>query len=222
MPGLGISLALTGGGGAGAPAPSTLLDGLISYYSLADTSDAHGSNTLTNSLCTFIAGKVGNCANHATSSVLSSSAAGLVPGSSDWTIAGWFYWSGSNDAHSIFDAGSNYLLLTQQVGRVRGKINVGASFAQTSLGSTLTANTWTHLVLTIDRTANIMAVYANTTASGTVDIAAVGSLTGTTFKIHSGVPGNKADEVGVWNRVLTAAEISEHYNSGSGLAYPFT
>jgi hypothetical protein len=32
----------------------------------------------------------------------------------------------------------------------------------------------------------------------------------------------KWDEVGLWDRVLTAAEISTIYNSGNGLAYPFT
>ena len=30
------------------------------------------------------------------------------------------------------------------------------------------------------------------------------------------------DEVGIWNRALSGAEIAEIYNSGSGLAYPFT
>lgn len=30
------------------------------------------------------------------------------------------------------------------------------------------------------------------------------------------------DEVGVWSRALTGSEVSSLYNSGSGLAYPFT
>ena len=30
------------------------------------------------------------------------------------------------------------------------------------------------------------------------------------------------DEVAIWNKELTAAEVSELYNSGNGLAYPFT
>jgi hypothetical protein len=30
------------------------------------------------------------------------------------------------------------------------------------------------------------------------------------------------DEVGVWNRVLTSDEVTELYNGGAGLAYPFT
>jgi hypothetical protein len=29
------------------------------------------------------------------------------------------------------------------------------------------------------------------------------------------------DEVGVWNRVLTSAEVTQLYNSGAGLQYPF-
>jgi hypothetical protein len=30
------------------------------------------------------------------------------------------------------------------------------------------------------------------------------------------------DEVGIWNRVLTSAEVTELYNGGTGLQYPFT
>ncbi|NTW32248.1 MAG: LamG domain-containing protein [Bacteroidetes bacterium] len=30
------------------------------------------------------------------------------------------------------------------------------------------------------------------------------------------------DEVGIWSRVLTAAEVTQLYNSGNGLTYPFT
>jgi len=30
------------------------------------------------------------------------------------------------------------------------------------------------------------------------------------------------DEVGIWSRALNSTEVSELYNSGSGLAYPFT
>jgi hypothetical protein len=29
------------------------------------------------------------------------------------------------------------------------------------------------------------------------------------------------DEVGIWSRALTSGEISDLYNSGSGLSYPF-
>ena len=38
----------------------------------------------------------------------------------------------------------------------------------------------------------------------------------------SGYYDGLMDEVGVWKKVLTAAEITELYNSGAGLAYPFT
>lgn len=41
-----------------------LVDNLISYWSLADVNDAHGSNHLTNTnTVTFVTGKVGDAAN---------------------------------------------------------------------------------------------------------------------------------------------------------------
>jgi len=30
------------------------------------------------------------------------------------------------------------------------------------------------------------------------------------------------DELGIWDRVLSASEVTELYNSGSGFQYPFT
>ena len=32
----------------------------------------------------------------------------------------------------------------------------------------------------------------------------------------------KLDEVGIWIRELTAGEVTQLYNSGAGLSYPFT
>jgi hypothetical protein len=32
--------------------------------------------------------------------------------------------------------------------------------------------------------------------------------------------GSKLDAIGVWNRVLTATEVTELYNSGNGKQYP--
>jgi hypothetical protein len=30
------------------------------------------------------------------------------------------------------------------------------------------------------------------------------------------------DEVGIWSRVLTSTEVTQLYNGGAGLQYPFT
>lgn len=30
------------------------------------------------------------------------------------------------------------------------------------------------------------------------------------------------DEIGIWSRIITSGEVTSLYNSGAGLAYPFT
>lgn len=44
-------------------------------------------------------------------------------------------------------------------------------------------------------------------------------LVGTNYR---GMENGSIDEVGIWSRVLSSTEVSELYNNGSGLAYPFT
>jgi len=41
--------------------------------------------------------------------------------------------------------------------------------------------------------------------------------------VRAGMPFNgSVDEIGFWNRTLSASEVSDLYNEGAGLAYPFT
>jgi len=45
----------------------------------------------------------------------------------------------------------------------------------------------------------------------------IGGITGAATK-HDGI----IDEVGIWSRTLSSGDVSDLYNGGSGLAYPFT
>lgn len=99
---------------------------------------------------------------------------------------------------------------------------------------TVPANTWTHCVMTYSGSSTVAGgkIYINATES-TYD-SEQDTLTATilnNINLEIGRNGSgwavgdflgTIDEVGIWSRVLTGAEITELYNGGSGLAYPFT
>lgn len=91
---------------------------------------------------------------------------------------------------------------------------------------TPTLNQLYHVVFTKSGTTGT--IYVDNSSLGT------GTLTSTIYDPNNpiGIGGNGndgygpwdgiIDEVGLWSRALTADEVSELYNSGSGLTYPFT
>jgi hypothetical protein len=102
--------------------------------------------------------------------------------------------------------------------------NIGSHGAteQIVTGVNITNNSWT--MLTFAKNTTHIQMYVNGTLKYT------GNQQGSTFSpshwlvfnIHDGTDtlAAKYDEFGIWSRTLTSAEITELYNSGSGLAYP--
>lgn len=69
-----------------------------------------------------------------------------------------------------------------------------------------------------------MEIFYNATSYGNMSVVSNWDLTGThTISRNNAVPDfvGYVDEYGIWNRSLTASEISDLYNGGAGLAYPF-
>ena len=86
---------------------------------------------------------------------------------------------------------------------------------------------WHHVAFVTKRDTNVIlyvdGVYKNTSA----DISSIGSISNSQdLKIGERGDGwgnlnGSIDEVGIWNRSLNSTEISDLYNSGYGVAYPF-
>lgn len=105
---------------------------------------------------------------------------------------------------------------------------IGNATTQTYIDKTgiYTASVWNHIVMTWN-TSKLYLYVNNNVAS--IDI--VGLALSTTYNLYIGrdaVYGATydysgiIDEVGIWNRLLTAEEVEDLYNSGNGLAYPFS
>ena len=110
----------------------------------------------------------------------------------------------------------------------QSKLNVGLNGnVQLQGGITLSSSTWAHVVFTYDGAT--LKLYVNgaldsskTTAAGISNTAHdmyIGAYTG---NVNSDKLTGAIDEVGVWNRVLSAGEVTALYNSGTGIQYPFT
>ena len=215
-----------------------LSDNLIAYWSLEEASgtrvDATGRG---NDLSPTAApgnttGKVGNALslNGSTQYISRADNADLSMGDIDFTIAGWFnipslatwalvtkwnttgnhreYWLGYFSSKFQFFVSSN-----------------GTATASVAPAATSSTSAWHFVVCWHDSVNNFIkisvddgAVASSSYSSGVFDDT-------TEFRIGADVNGSffggPVDEVGIWKRVLTAAEITDLYNSGNGRDYAY-
>ena len=101
-----------------------------------------------------------------------------------------------------------------------GEENHFVNFASMSRG------TWYHLAFVVDRSTNTIKTYLNSVYCNTLDISALGSFDNTSYDLWLG-KGNavsnysdvRMDEVRIYNRALSEAEISYLYNNpGQGMS----
>lgn len=218
------------------PEPSSLLNGLVSYYKLDEASgaviDSVGSYNLTNNgSARGVAGKINNAFDFESSEndflIFPS---GSLPGSyfdDDFTINMWinvesklansyFFWAGTRDINIFINyIGDLYFQLYD--GTPNGVFMDSANYS---------TGTWHMLTAVRDKSLG-MKLYLNG------DLKMENSFTG---NANSGGQSESymgdrhgpevnydglMDEPGFWNRALSSTEISELYNSGNGLTYPF-
>lgn len=102
----------------------------------------------------------------------------------------------------------------------------GIAIQVSEVNHTTSTSTWTHVVATYDGVNG--RCYVNNGTPGVTAMSGNGNPTSDRSAIGFSPSGNVAyfsgmvDEVGVWSKALTAGEITQLYNSGNGLSYPFT
>lgn len=149
----------------------------------------------------------------------------------DWSISLWF------KTNFTPDANYRYFFDNYNGGASRQLMGVETLAAGGSLISTFQNSikkvgnfghyndgNWHHMVSVADNTTGLVYVdnslLVNTTIS-TTNIAGdtgIGANRLGTANFSSGL----IDEMGLWDRALTSSEVSQLYNGGAGLAYPFT
>lgn len=224
----------------------SLLTNLVSYWKLdessGDAADAHGSNTLTNNnTVAFAPGKLNNGADFEATqseslSVADASQTGL-DFSTALTFSLWF------KLESQPGVQGNFITKSTQPGqegyfwgyRTSGTDNIRLFVGSDGAGNgdvlqvdtSLSDATWYHLAVTWDGSTKTAKFYIDGSQFGSDQ---VGTVTSSIFNASSPFvlgafpdaglyTDGIMDEVGVWSRALSAAEIAELYNSGTPLAY---
>lgn len=224
-----------------------LITNLVSYWKLDESSgnaaDSHGPNTLTNTNTTaYAAAKLNNGADFEAGSSQSLSIADASQTGLDFTTALsfslWFKLESAPGTQMNFinkhAGGGNeqYFLAYRTASTPNFRLSVdktGNGTAQDILGVDTTFNTatWYHVVCTWDGATKTAKFYINGTQSGTDQVGAnVDTIFNGTDAFALGVPGAEyfdgiMDEVGAWSKVLTSTEVSQLYNGGTPLPYPF-
>lgn len=220
---------------------STLLNNLVSYYQMhGNSNDSVASNNGTDSSITYNTGngKILQGAGFSTGSkiVIPGIASSFLSGVS-FTIAGWFSISSTAVSRTVckyFNVTNNVVNI-EIFFRTDGKVeayfqNTGGTYFEAITASAFDDGNFHLIVATYNHTTGDIKVNVDDGA-GTGTAGSSGSKDTTTSltannwgQQESG--GNqydgKMDEIGVWSRVLTAGEITELYNGGAGITYPFT
>ena len=233
-------------GGSGIPA--SLKSGMISYWTMDETSgtraDSHGPNDLKDDSAItpagYTAGKVGNACVYYTNTAMErlTPPPTILAGANDWSIAGWINLDVTNIATQAMvgysktavvatphldwmvahESASNRFILHLYV------VSADNTVSADTFGAP-SATTWYFIYAQHDSTGLEIGISVN---NGTLDT-----------NTYTGVPNNNAerfqtgrlspqfpvfldgmtDELGFWNRPLTSPELAALYNGGSGITY---
>jgi len=227
-------------GGVPVSSGSSLLTGLTAYYTLSNTADSAGSNTLTNiGGVTFVAGKVGNAANLVSAStqrLAAADSASFQMGVGNFTVAAWVKWTDNSTERTICfygGYGANGYGLWTHNNELWAVVTTGdpTVIQATNVGIGYGDGVFHLAVATFNRASNVDLWVDNGQTGNYVP----GVISGVAGNMNSSVgfqigadespPTNYidavVDEVGVWNRILTPTEITALWNGGAGTTYPF-
>jgi hypothetical protein len=217
-----------------------LTDDCVAFWKLDNENDLVGSANFTNNnSVNFGIGLIGNCADNfntgSSRSLTVANSLGITNGSYSFSV--WIYLislPASGDNWAIFSNSNNTNDIDNQItirnnGGIyqirfaRNRYNISSQSFLVTFSPSI--DTWYHIVQTYDGT-NLKGYIDGTYQS---QLATSGNGSGTTTTrtaLGTGLSGTfytgKIDCVGVWTRDITSSEVTELYNGGAGIEYPFT
>lgn len=222
------------------PSAISLTNGLQNYWRLDETSgtrtDIAGAVNLTDvNTVTSTTGKQTNAAVFvaANTEYLERTGGAGIPGGQTFSYAFWFQTSSLNSQRVIINGWNNVSADTHHINRradnkMEFAIHAGGipgTYQMVTNSTTVTTGTWYFLYCERNQAGGTIKISIN---NGTADSATDGGIsiptTSDTYRIgnyiNASLPWDGlADEVGIWSRILTAAELTYLYNAGAGRAY---
>ena len=223
---------------------------LVAYWKMdessGDATDSVASHTLTNTNVTYGTGKINNGAafNSTGDSLRTTTDTDFnFAVNQAFTISAWV---------NVASVGGNQFIFSHQIGNATARgyalqltaadfemkvwddVGGGKYFGTYTNADVIAINTWYHLtaVYSGNSAATGIDLYKNGVLMTSTDYTAgtVATITNTggvtVGNTNSGATAynfdGTIDEVGVWNRALSADEVSQLYNSNRALAYPLT
>lgn len=215
-----------------------LNNSLISYYNFdADSfADSLGNYNYTNHGTVNITGILLDSRNYTGTEYIDSNANPAYSGiTSNNTINIWVYRSTNTaEEHLISSQGTGINpLLTAFINNAfytRFESSTTAKCNLDNYNLPIPRNVWN--MITIVRNVTNISIYVNGTLNTTtacqnttqfiISDQAVKTNIGRKSSAEGKYFKGRIDEIGIWNRSLSSGEVNELYNSGSGLAYPFS
>jgi len=218
---------------------SALTSGLVNYWKFDETSgttayDAHGSNdgTITGGVSINQTGKLGKSFYFDGSDDYVTLSSIPHTGTGDFSIFAWVKTTDSGSRRTIINYGTTGISSNEELYLYKEDTNGKLKFDLRNFGgptSSVAINdgNWKHVGVV--NNGGTIQLYVNGVASGPSQSMSPNIKTGSQqigCDTDAGGPENlwlgNIDEVGIWNRALTADEVSNLYNNGDGLPYPFT
>jgi len=216
-----------------------LTDNLVAYYKLDETSGTTvtasvGTNGTTYNTPTWVSGKINNGLNFVGASTQYVS----IPTKYGFTnvnatLACWVYLADTSKKGlfvKIGDTSWNGFAFGVGSGdmETNGNTLLGLYENVRWFGATSIGTGWHHVAMSINSSGvpslwldgSLISAYAGTNAINPGDdLTKIGGYVGAggLSRYLTGI----VDEVGIWSRELSSGEISQLYNSGNGLSYPF-
>lgn len=223
-----------------------LTTNLLSYWKLDESSgnaaDSVGGLTLTNNnTVTYVPAVIANGADLEASSsqYLSNADPASLDGLSAFSIGLWLKFESIADDNmpatkwgATLATNQSWRLITAS-SKLQLFIGTGAATGGVTANQTISTGTYYYFVFTWDgaqSSGSRAKAYVNgsdlTLSDGTPATMLAGSadfiLGNRTGLPAGGYYDGIIDEVGIWSRALTSSEVTQLYNGGAGLSYPFT
>lgn len=210
-----------------------LTDNLVAYYKLdSNSNDSHGTNHGTDTNISYTTGVLTNAADFNGTTSYIDCGTGIDLGATKFTMNFWYYPNVTypdsqyrlacakdavGDRQFAFGFADNGKCYFERAGT--------AILGGAGSGSVITAGQFSMVTIYFDAS-NLYTRINDTANTGPTAMTAL-VAEGGSFTLGKRVNGGifmkgRLDGFGVWTRDLTAAEITELYNAGAGLEYPFS